>query len=328
MQKSPLACLTAICGTGLSVLVCIPVGSAASVIEHSNAERTFVWRANPGFAGGVGDLLEPLLSANQQSEAVFSRSLFYVAGVGGGSESPQGDAVQGSATMRVVQSPIPLLITNRFGVVTTFQPLQAIPAGSLLGASANYRNFGTAAIYYLGGNMVHAPLLGQSAFIGFNMTLADGPHYGFVELMFTTGPVGNSGEIIPMYQPLRWAYESQPNVPIVVPGPGPALAFVLFAPLAVRRRRGLPCCGARLRSLVRGDCVRDRRSPERGDTTHLAAGGGRGFIITAAGSQWTTCRPSGRMIALHAPPPSRRTNAATSKGVRLPPSHWRRAGPA
>jgi hypothetical protein len=81
-------------------------------------------------------------------------------------------------------------------------------------------------------------ILSQSPFLGFRVDLADGPRYGFAEFDWRIGMFADGGSV-PMYQPIRWGYETLPNTPItLVPGvPVAAVMAGVAVPLVLRRRR-------------------------------------------------------------------------------------------
>lgn len=79
-------------------------------------------------------------------------------------------------------------------------------------------------------------LLGQSPTIGIRITLADGFHYGLIQFDWRVNPADDGG-FVWMYQPIRWAYEAEPNVPITVPAPVSTVALLALAVITPRRRR-------------------------------------------------------------------------------------------
>ena len=85
---------------------------------------------------------------------------------------------------------------------------------------------------------------GQTAYMGFELQMPDGPHYGWVMLRVSPRPYFSAGLI-------GWAWETEPNIPIIagaVPEPATASLAVLGLLCCSRRRRHSPCC----RRLKRG----------------------------------------------------------------------------
>ena len=85
---------------------------------------------------------------------------------------------------------------------------------------------------------------GQTAYMGFELQMPDGPHYGWAKLWVSDRPNFAAGLI-------GWAWETEPNTPIIagaVPEPAAASLAVLGLLCCSGRRRHSPCC----RRLKRG----------------------------------------------------------------------------
>jgi len=204
-------------------------GSLGSIVVHDNSQGLFV-------LGAGLNRLDLTMPPDQQQSPVRERSITYTAGSGGGSDSPQGDGVNGGSGVRIVQNPVPLVITSGTGGMFIIPLAQTFGPGEPIGPSFIYASGGAMALFHIAGGAIHAPLLGQSPFTGFSLTLDDGVHYGWIQWNFSMGPARDSVPI-PMYQPIRWAYETEPNVPIVVPAPATATLLALAGLVATRRRR-------------------------------------------------------------------------------------------
>jgi len=234
MKQTKLVLMAAVAGVVASESRLV----SADVIVFDNQDGAFALRAR-GDSVEPRSVLDPTLpAAAQTSQGLFERGFYHFAASGGGSDSPQGDGFFCGANMRLARSTTPIEVRNGVGAVTTFFPTQVFAAGESVGNGPDYQETVITALFHIAGDAFHAPFLGQSAYMGFRLNLADGPHFGWVELDFRTGIFSSGGGTIPMYQPIRWAYESQPNVPIAVPGPsvGGCLAVGALA-VGLRRRR-------------------------------------------------------------------------------------------
>jgi len=118
-------------------------------------------------------------------------------------------------------------------------PAAAFTVGQTVGADHSYSSR-LVDVGYFAAALGRGNLLGDSAFVGFRVTLDDGlPHYGWIEINYRLGPVRfDQPSTIFMYQPVRWAYETLPNTPITVPSPGALGLLGLAAMAAARRHRG------------------------------------------------------------------------------------------
>jgi hypothetical protein len=202
----------------------------ASVIAFDNSGAVFQWRPS-GFAGVPGNGLDPSLAADHQASAVVSRSLGYSYGFIAGSDMAVPESIFGGLDISIARNTIPVIVHNGFEEFDFF-PATTFAAGQPVGSAANWQSSANAAwnSFFAGRNR----LLGQEAFVGFRINLADGSHYGFIDLNWQQAPP-DFGSMM-MYQPLAWAYESVPNTPITVPAPAFAAAIVCGAWLMGRRR--------------------------------------------------------------------------------------------
>lgn len=223
-------------------LVCVCVcGSDAQgdPVIFDNSDLTFRWFANATAMEG-GSFDPTLAPTSQPTAANTPRSLGYGAGLGGGSLTIVGESISRRGTsIQLVRNTTATVVVSPLGIQNIFFPLTAFQPGTTVGPGANFANNGE--IGYFAASLGHIPLLGNQVLIGFRATLADGlPHYGYIELHYLSGFFGEFGGGAPltMYQPIRWAYESLPNTPIlVVPGPGVGAALALGLAAATGRRR-------------------------------------------------------------------------------------------
>ncbi|MFG0291756.1 MAG: hypothetical protein ACF8MJ_01230 [Phycisphaerales bacterium JB050] len=79
------------------------------------------------------------------------------------------------------------------------------------------------------------PNFGSEMTLGVSVELAGETHYGWVHFVWTE----QANDFFSIYQPVEWAYESEPGVPITAAVPAPASAVILglFGTVGLRRRR-------------------------------------------------------------------------------------------
>jgi hypothetical protein len=204
----------------------------ASVIGFDNSAGQFQWRPS-GFPPASGNLFDPTLAPGQQAAAVASRSLIYTYGQIFGSDMAAPESIIGGANASIARDMTPVVVHNPGGQEFDFFPATAFAPGQDVGGGANWQMMADAAwnSFFAGRNR----LLGQESIVGIRLGLADGTHYGFVDLNWQQAPP-DFGSMM-MYQPVAWGYESTPNTPITVPTPAGAAVAVCGALFAKRRRR-------------------------------------------------------------------------------------------
>lgn len=216
----------------LLLVLCPGSHAAASVISFNNSAGVFQWRP-VGFAGQMGNLFDPTLAPSQQSAAVAAHSLSYNYGFIFGSDQAVAESIFGGPNASVAKEATPVVVHNPMGQEFDFFPATIFGAGQPVGNAANWQSAADGAwnSFFAGRNR----LLGQTAFIGIRLGLADGVHYGFAQLNWQQAPP-DFGSMM-MYQPTAWAFENTPNTPITVPAPGAAVAAICGACFLARRRR-------------------------------------------------------------------------------------------
>lgn len=209
-----------------------------------NSAQTFVWVSNGDFTI-PNKIFDPTRGPHEQQAFNLATGLGYAAFLGGGSNTVASDSISAGSSIRLLRSTTPVLIEPPFGgTPASFLPAVVLEVGAQLGLSGIDQEYADrAAMGYFNPNLDRQSLVGERPIIGFRVMLDDGlPHYGYIEFERRQGPLagGFPGETILMFQPVRWAYETEPNTSItVVPAPGAAAALLLGAgALAGRRRRG------------------------------------------------------------------------------------------
>ncbi len=225
------------------VLTCVVAmaasGAQAAVQLFDNTATQFVWIPNGGdFA--AGGQFDPTLGPGQQDQFVMSRSLHHTAAIAGGSNGVTAESIIALGTqIRIAHSTVPRTVNGpNQGQETVFDRVaQVFSPGDSVGANRLFDNAGVhVGAFNISLNQI--PFLGQHPFLGFRVILADGlPHYGWIEFDRRRVFAANGGEPF-CYQPVRWAYETLPNTPImVVPSPGALGMLALGGMMAARRRR-------------------------------------------------------------------------------------------
>ena len=227
--------------TFIIAFAAVPQARSAVVVYDNTSltTPTFVWVASNLLS--TGSSFDPTRSPEDQAGVTTPPAMGYSGHSTLG--APGSLAINGfncSTGLNVIRDATGIPIDTPRGPATLF-PATVFRVGDTIGPGANYRQNADAAFTgdFLGGNVFR--LLGQSPVVGFRATLADGIHYGWIEFNWTTGP-RSDGSVILMYQPLRWGYETLPNVPITIAIPTPAgiAPLVAFGLFASRRRRGAP----------------------------------------------------------------------------------------
>lgn len=215
----------------------LPVSTTcAATVMFDNTNGQFAWL--PTFGSSPPNYFSVLLPPSQQAAADGAYSLIYGVIDGGGSNTPVPITFDIPLQfMRVARAPTSVSIANPTGQVFQTVPAAAFNPGELVGAPANFQGSAAAAWRALFANPPIIPLLGQHTFVGLRLNMSDGLHYAFVEFDYqnTLLPLGGR---FPIYQPVRWGYETTPETPImVVPGAGGAGLMVLSGLVAGIRRR-------------------------------------------------------------------------------------------
>lgn len=195
--------------------------AAGSVIVFDNTAGIFDWQPNAVH-------FDPLLPPDQQGSAATARSLVFEVPGGGGSFTAQAIQIRrAGSSIEVARSPTPVFITNPMGDVFEAIPLRVFSNNALVGPNAIWGAGGSAGWFAPFTNPPFTFVLGQHPTVGFRIPVEGGFQYGFIEL-----------ELQGFYQPVRWAYETEPNTPITVPTiPSAALLLTAAGALATRRRR-------------------------------------------------------------------------------------------
>lgn len=218
-------------GVAIVVVSCAFTGGArAQVVEFTNAGQQFVWLIHDLFDSQVlVQALDPTAGPDQGGEPL-DRGVSYgrYLAESKGQLIDQSDVLIGGSALglgldRVVFAPVPYNLLIRLprlyqlgesiGPDTLFIPA---PERLSLMFESPFIEPGLVALADLGEFVVADDLLlfaRAHGVIGIEMSLANGVHYGWIEVLATFDADGGFDR----YVPLRWAYNTQPGTPIEAP---------------------------------------------------------------------------------------------------------------
>ena len=230
---------TALAAT-IASMVCVGAVSA-EVVLFDNTAGTFFWVANADT--GPGGAFDPTLAPSQQASFAESRRLRYGASLGGSGTIVSADLIAMGSAIRIAGNPVPTRVFGpNPGQERDFLHAATFLPGEQVGPNTMYPDPvppmpPNIIVGYFNVNLGRHGFLGQHPFVGFRVTLDDGlPRYGWIEFDYRESLIHPDGDLGLMYQPVRWAYETEPNTPITVPSPG-ALSLLALAGLRAARRR-------------------------------------------------------------------------------------------
>jgi len=226
---------SAAAATGLSIFALLPLSAAADILHFDNSAGQFEWVEsfvlNGNFMHGSSlDLTQGPSQSGEQtpmSLLAYTEIFFTSNQLVNTSIEPNDPSV-----MRIARNPEVLIDlgpnSDIVFPVTTYAlgvPIgPSVPNGSwAVSADVNYRS-----------GAINVSLIGGRAFVGIRLQLADGIHYGWIDLLdqgYNTNP---------SFLPLAWAIETTPNTPIaagVIPAPASIACLGVLSLTAGRRRR-------------------------------------------------------------------------------------------
>jgi len=213
----------------VGVALTLSAPTQASVVTFYNLGNNFSWEPQYPFEGVPGRALDLTQDATQLN-APSNRSVWVERGFHSSpftvvAHSLTALPINASPSLaRFARSTTPTTIFGVGGVPQDVFAIQRFSAGDLIGPGLDWQSTVT---FQQGSNMSGTQLPTARAFVGVEFPMADGIHYGFIEMSFTRLGVP------PVYS---WGYETQPNRPFIVPAPGSSL-LALASLIAFRRRR-------------------------------------------------------------------------------------------
>lgn len=222
-------------GALLAALIGAGGGAAhADVLYFSNAAAVFTWEESydVNFQFFHGTSLDIMLPASQTGELApfgmqaYSETYFTSNQLVTTRITPD---VAGNVT--VARGP-DVLIPN--GPWSGFvSPAISFASGALIGPDAGGGTWDVNADIDYRTGQITGSLINGRAFVGITLHMADGPHYGWIDL------IDHGYNDLPSFVPVAWAWETTPHTPIaagVVPGPS-GVVIVAGGMAMLRRRR-------------------------------------------------------------------------------------------
>lgn len=190
--------------------------ASAEVVIHSNEPRTFVWMFEHAYMPSTTDeeYLDPTADVSSQTGDPADVSIYYIYNYPVTSSTPASDSIgsypQSPARTHFAQGQT-VTFTHQLQPLWTANvtPLLAMSEGEVVGADLTWVAGGPVNFRWLGSG-VSQRLLPDRTFLALKLTIAGATHYGWVEL----NRQDNNSQ--PWY-PIRWAYETTPNTPVVIP---------------------------------------------------------------------------------------------------------------
>ncbi|MFI4855121.1 MAG: hypothetical protein ACIAQF_09130 [Phycisphaerales bacterium JB065] len=189
---------------GAMVLAMCGVASADVVMFENDG--TFSWIAGGSFPGNGLDITQDANQSGEITDNTFEWIHF----------SPPSSKSEGSASAYSSGG------TNRI-------MSGSVAAGDMIGPSSDF-TFGTGLFTYTFSDGV-IDWLGYYATLGVKIEIEGQEHYGWIRLQW-------GGEFY--YEPIAWAYETEPGVAIMatnIPAPATLAPLAAFGALTMRRRR-------------------------------------------------------------------------------------------
>ncbi len=219
--------------TGMVLVAAAGTLAGGSVVVYDNSDGTFFWKLSirdvdgTPYPGTFLDITQPATQSGEQRPGTMGK--WYKPN--GASDEPAVRDLIGEAGVETAKTTKEVTIDwNGFHFVGQ-HPTRDYAPGESVTASDNW-NKASRYFYHLPFSYSleeGTPAIGDPAYLGVRVKMADNQwHYGWI--YFTE------------YQwPSKWAYETDANVPIQVPVPGPSVALfasVVGLSLSSRRHRG------------------------------------------------------------------------------------------
>lgn len=208
--------------------------SSASLVVFSNAGGEFAWSGSqaipfdPFFIRGQG--LDVTLPPSQSGGATSLSTLYVWGNPVTSTELVATTFEREGANVRVAQGSTVNVMAG--GGQADFTLARVFQAGEFVAPWETYVSSTTAAYFSFGTGDV--PLLGNSAFVGLELTINGLMHYGWIQLTWDPTIAGGRSQ----YRATSWAYETDAGMPArVIPAPGAAGLLACSCIMALRQRR-------------------------------------------------------------------------------------------
>ncbi len=220
---------------GVMLLAVAATPGLSAVVVFDNSAQQFRFSAFVNSQMIIGNHLDPSRAPDDQANIDVAQSMRYTIPPFNSSFFFNEQFV-GGASLQFARPLEPVGIRNDLGILFETFPARVYQTGELV--EGPFGNFDSrASVSWYAGQIARLPLLGDRATIGWRQAVPGGFRYGWIELEFqVVDQPPNSLSFNNLYQPIRWAYETEPNVPIVVPAPT-AIGLLALAGLVASRRR-------------------------------------------------------------------------------------------
>lgn len=210
-QPVTLAKLLVACGT-LGASAAIP--AAGDLVTFDNSEGQFVWQFRLDHPSDVpGNLLDLTRSPAEQSDAdpALGFSYLFRESVSSSTEIVA-HSIVGADDGMIARDSQAIIVHNQLHEATLHL---ATRFHAPIGPTENWRPDADTT-WYSYSDGLH-PMLGQTCTVGIRLNLADGVHYGYINLVWrpwsVDPPVPHSTG---MYQPAYWGYDNEPDTPFMI----------------------------------------------------------------------------------------------------------------
>ncbi|MGD9693109.1 MAG: hypothetical protein AB7G17_10000 [Phycisphaerales bacterium] len=208
--------------------------SSASLVVFSNAGGEFAWSGSqaipfdPFFIRGQG--LDVTLPPSQSGGATSLSTLYVWGNPVTSTELVATTFEREGANVRVAQGSTVNVMAG--GGQADFTLARVFDVGESVGASETWVSSTTAGFYSFTTGDV--PLLGTSAYVGVELSIAGLTHYGWIHLLWDPTVISGRSQ----YRATTWAYETDAGMPArVIPAPGAAGLLACSCIMALRQRR-------------------------------------------------------------------------------------------
>ena len=195
-----------------------------SVVVFDNSDATFVWHWNCGCVDEPPfppSWLDPSRAADQQTGLSSARGIqFFKQDPSVGMSTPGEFAFQGRSApggLAIAAAPSFVIPGNEDGYDRGVIPPLSKSPGDVVGPADDWRQrVLTAHFIDLSQSYGPSQTWFRDGIIGVRFPMADGVHYGFIELDYIPNDF-NSWYAV--YRPVRWGYSPIPDQPLVIPPP-------------------------------------------------------------------------------------------------------------
>jgi hypothetical protein len=201
----------------------------SDIVVFDNSDGTFFWEQ--GYVGySTGTFLDITQPATQSGERLPNTFGSWFS-VGEGTPHWNIASIRGDGPARVVAEDEPTVLIDETGTAQDFYFVRELGIGDIV---APDMNFATRPPTFVGNSYTNPDTyvpIDLPAYIGVSFEIDSATHYGWILVEWANNDYDHP------VRPLAWAYETDANTPIRIPGPGGLTLLGLAAVLGPRRRR-------------------------------------------------------------------------------------------